>query len=314
MDQASESRLQLRREFAQFIDNDSGEGLYVESIKAMVSNEESLKTGKLRLEVDLEDLRQADSNLHKQVLKDPSETLQAFEDALEEYIRNNYPKALSESQTVHIAITGEFGAHRISPRNLTSDFISKLVNLEGIVTKASLVRPKVVRSVHFCEATKAFTTREYKDVTSNSEIPTTTAYPTKDDSGNLLTTEYGLCLYKDHQVVTMQELPETAPPGQLPRSAEVIVEDDLVDSCKPGDRVSVAGIYKAVPPRMAGSASGVFKAVLVANRVRPLVRESGNIQLLNMKERICVCSKGRHVKQFKHSRKVSGKMFLSVNP
>lgn len=40
----------------------------------------------------------------------------------------------------------------------------------------------------------------------------------RDDNGNLLVTQYGLSTFIDHQTVTIQELPETAPPGQLPRS------------------------------------------------------------------------------------------------
>jgi hypothetical protein len=42
------------------------------------------------------------------------------------------------------------------------------------------------------------------------------SYPTRDDNGHLLQTEYGKCRYKDNQIVGLQELPETAPPGQLP--------------------------------------------------------------------------------------------------
>lgn len=57
------------------------------------------------------------------------------------------------------------------------------------MTRATLVRPKLQKSVHYCPATNAFSSREYRDVTSNAGPPTTTVYPTQDDSGNLLVTQ-----------------------------------------------------------------------------------------------------------------------------
>lgn len=49
-------------------------------------------------------------------------------------------------------------------------------------------------------------------------MPLGSSYPTRDETGHLLQTEYGKCRYKDNQVIGLQELPETAPPGQLPHS------------------------------------------------------------------------------------------------
>jgi DNA replication licensing factor MCM3 len=47
-----------------------------------------------------------------------------------------------------------------------------------------------------------------------------------------LETEYGLSSYKDHQTFVIQEIPEKAPTGQLPRAIDVIADADLVDQCK----------------------------------------------------------------------------------
>ena len=57
--------------------------------------------------------------------------------------------------------------------------------------------------------------------------------------------EFGYSEFRDYQTLVIQELPEKTPTGLLPRSIEVVVEDDLVDKAKPGDRVVINGIYRS---------------------------------------------------------------------
>jgi DNA replication licensing factor MCM3 len=101
-----------------------------------------------------------------------------------------------------------------------------------------------------------------------------------DEQGNKLQAEYGYCVYKDSQVVTIQEMPEMAPPGQLPRSIQVILQNDLVEKLKPGDRVEVTGVYRAAPNRaMNGVIPGVFRTQIVATGVTSLLEEKKKPQL-----------------------------------
>lgn len=43
----------------------------------------------------------------------------------------------------------------------------------------SLVRPKIMRSVHYCPATKKTLERKYTDLTSLDAFPSSAIYPTK---------------------------------------------------------------------------------------------------------------------------------------
>lgn len=160
----------------------------------------------------------------------------------------------------------------------------------------SLVRPKVRKSVHYCEATKNFHFREYHDATMiGSDVPVSSVYPTtvggregsavtdysasllpclllvfllaamhvhthlQDENNNRLETEFGFCRYVDFQTITIQEMPERAPAGQLPRSVDIVLNADLVDRVKPGDRVKVYGVYRSMGGIQAGSTNAVFR-------------------------------------------------------
>jgi DNA replication licensing factor MCM3 len=150
-----------------------------------------------------------------------------------------------------------------------------MVSLEGIVTKTSLVRPKVVKSVHYNENKQKFHSREYRDQTMTTGAASTSVYPTDDGEGNPLVTEYGYCIYRDHQTISIQEMPERAPAGQLPRSVDVILDDDLVDRVKPGDRIQLVGIYRSLGNRNAGAGSSTFRTLILANNVILLSSKSG---------------------------------------
>ena len=70
-------------------------------------------------------------------------------------------------------------------------------------------------------------------------------------------------------------MPERAPPGQLPRGVDVILDDDLVDRVKPGDRVQLVGIYRSLGNRNAGSGSATFRTLILANNIILLSSKSG---------------------------------------
>ena len=125
-----------------------------------------------------------------------------------------------------------------------------------------------------------FQQREYRDATDAAGgAPTGGVYPTKDADGNKLETDYGMCMFKNWQMVTLQEMPESAPLGQLPRSVDVYCEQDLVDQVKPGDRVAVVGVYRALASTAAASLSGMFRSLLIATHVSRISRESGAMTL-----------------------------------
>ena len=58
------------------------------------------------------------------------------------------------------------------------------------------------------------------------------------------------CEFADRQVIRLQETPDAVPDGQTPHTVSLSVYDELVDVSKPGDRLTVTGIFRSVPVRV----------------------------------------------------------------
>ena len=250
------------------------QGYYAEAVKHMI------KTQQQRLIVNVNDLRRKLPLRTKCLLRSGIEEIVLFQNALREYISHQAPDFVENFDEFLIGLEGSFGSHHVTPRNLSSIFLGSIIAVEGIVTKCSLVRPKIVRSVHYCPATKKKHERRYTDLTSLSAYPSSSVYPTKDEDGNLLETEFGLSTYKDHQILSIQEMPEKAPAGQLPRSVDIISDNDLVDVCKPGDRVLIVGPYRCLPNKQGYYTSGTFRTVVLANNITQLNKEVLTVDLM----------------------------------
>lgn len=232
-----------------------------------------------RLTVSIDDIRAHNREIAQGILYQPFEYSPCFDRALKDII-NTLPHRSSretDPETMYyVAYAGSFGENACNPRTLGSALLNRMVSLEGIVTKCSLVRPKIVKSVHYNEAKNTFLFREYRDQTMTVDGPASlSVYPQEDREGNALITEYGYCTYRDHQTISIQEMPERAPAGQLPRGVDVIMDDDMVDRVKPGDRIQLVGMFRSLGNRNAGSGSAVFRTLILANNVVLLSSKSG---------------------------------------
>lgn len=185
MDDPSDARLDLKSRVADLLEHTflPTNFRYADEIPALYHAPTA--TLKPRFVVDVDKVQSFDATLWENLLSDPTTAIPAFEQAVLDHARDfqRYPdvaKALENEASVSVGFSGEFGSHLLSPRQLSAERMNQLVCLVGIVTRASSVRPKVVKSVHYCEESRKYTVQEYRDVTSNVGLPTGGSYPTKE--------------------------------------------------------------------------------------------------------------------------------------
>jgi replicative DNA helicase Mcm len=198
---------------------------------------------KLRsLTVTYSDLDRFDPDFASFLLNHPDRALRLGEGVVKRMVSPD-----QANLDVHLRIKELPRDSRIDIRLLRSEHLGKLISVEGLVRKATEVRPRLVLGVFKCmrcparivEPQEGLYFREPMECYKEQEGCGRTSGSTK---FQLLTEE---SLYVDTQKVEMQESPEGLRGGAQPERLTAYLEDDLAGIISPGDRVVLNGILRS---------------------------------------------------------------------
>jgi replicative DNA helicase Mcm len=212
------------------------------------------------------------------------EQLDMFSFELTDYLRENPVSAVDAAEEgiqSHEQITGEDFSVRfvgmpdedkVLLKNLRSEHIGKFVPVEGMIKRASQVKPEVISAIFECTACGD----RYEKEQDSSELKS----PYKCDCGSkkFETIEK---IMTDTQIVTLEEDPESREGSEQPSSLSVRLEGDLVDpdfqrKIVPGNVVEVTGVMRERPLK---KNSKKFDIYMEANHVEPTQQEFEQLTL-----------------------------------
>jgi replicative DNA helicase Mcm len=194
------------------------------------------------LTVTYSEIDRFDPDFASFILNHPDRALKKGEDII-----RRLTNSARSTNNVHLRIKELPRDSRIDIRDLRSEDLGKLISVEGLVRKATEVRPRLVLGVFRCmrcparilEPQEGLYFREPMECYKDQEGCGRTAGSTK---FQLLTEE---SVYIDTQKVEMQESPEGLRGGAQPERLAAFLEDDLAGIISPGDRVVLNGILRS---------------------------------------------------------------------
>ena len=180
-----------------------------------------------------------DSNIADMLLDDPDVTLESATRALREI---DIPTGviLDEANLRIIQLP-----RKVKIRGIRTKDIGKLVSVEGMVTKATEVRPRIVEAAFECPFCHhiflmAQTGRQFKE-----------PYECPQEDGGCGRKAQRFALREDKstfanaQKIRLQDSLEELRGGELPQALDINLEDDIAGEVAPGNRVIVTGILRS---------------------------------------------------------------------
>jgi replicative DNA helicase Mcm len=227
-------------------------------------------TGRESITVDFEELFAFDQSLAERLMEKPDDFLQHAGNAAYAQLGIEDAEYAGKIEKVTVRIVKLLGKEQL--RKLGSKQMGKLVMIEGIVVRATPVRPMVMNAAFRCK--RCGTINHVEQTGQFLRAPRVCPSP---DCGREGPFEFvqDESTFIDSQDLRLQEKPEDLPPGQLPRTLNVkLVGSEIVDLARPGDHVSIVGIVRAFAPSRPGIGKlRIFILHLDANSIEVLGKE-----------------------------------------
>merc|ERR1711953_369337 len=185
---------------------------------------------------------QNNTELYRQLICYPQEVIPTMDMAVNEMFFEKYPDTVLSHQIQ----VRPFSADKTrNMRALNPEDIDQLITITGRVIRTSNLIPEMSEAFFRCSVCKF---EAIVEVEKGRIVEPTLC--TNCNTNHSFAMVHNRCRFKDKQMVKLQESPDDMPPGQTPHTVILYAHDDMVDSVQPGDRVSVSGIYRAVPLRV----------------------------------------------------------------
>ncbi len=198
-------------------------------------------SGSRSLVVDGLDIVAYDVGIGVEILQHPKQILKIFDAALVEVLSiENSRYAEKYHNEMHVRIRN--GQEKISLRQLNFSYVGKLVTVAGITLRSSSIKSLVMNAAFRC-LPDGHLNMMSQDLGNGTKMKR--PFQCQDCDSMRFQLDREKSLLSDVQTITIQELPEDLPPGEIPRSFEVLLIGDLVNSARPGDRIYLTGIMEA---------------------------------------------------------------------
>jgi len=223
------------------------------------------------LHVNFSDLDKFNVELAQKLLKEPDIVLHAFNEAL---------KNRAGKENLHVRITNN--SYKVKIGDIRHDHIGKMVTFDGLVLKATEVRPKFTVAAFQCPFCAHIT---YLEQTTPKRLlePRSCDACGRKVSKFILLPE--LSKYTDSQKIRLQESLEELRGGDVPATKDVELEGDLTGSIAPGDRLIVNGILRSEIKVVSGTKSPLFEVYIEANAIDVLEKVFDEVKISGNDER-----------------------------